>query len=80
MSKFELYRDGVHAAADARRFAQWSRWAPGGRLIATNAINAPVADLTRSRDHVDYLGADIAGSWRGGHHHSGPRRSPDASR
>ncbi|REO48313.1 bifunctional folylpolyglutamate synthase/dihydrofolate synthase, partial [Mycobacterium tuberculosis] len=63
MSKFEVLTAMAFAAfADAPVDVAVVEVGMGGRWDATNVINAPVAVITPiSIDHVDYLGADIAG-------------------
>lgn len=63
MSKFEVLTAMAFAAfADAPVDVAVVEVGMGGRWDATNVINAPVAVITPiSRDHVDYLGNDIAG-------------------
>ncbi|ORB83228.1 dihydrofolate synthase [Mycobacterium kansasii] len=63
MSKFEVLTAMAFAAfADAPVDVAVIEVGMGGRWDATNVINAPVAVITPiSRDHVDYLGHDIAG-------------------
>ncbi len=61
---------------------QWSRWAWWTLGSATNVINAPVAVTPDRIDHVDYLGADIAGIGPGRSIITGPptvRRTPSSS-
>ncbi|ORB58777.1 bifunctional tetrahydrofolate synthase/dihydrofolate synthase [Mycobacterium persicum] len=63
MSKFEVLTAMAFAAfADAPVDVAVVEVGMGGRWDATNVINAPVAVITPiSKDHVDYLGNDIAG-------------------
>ena len=63
MSKFEVLTAMAFAAfADAPVDVAVIEVGLGGRWDATNVINAPVAVITPiSIDHVEYLGADIAG-------------------
>jgi dihydrofolate synthase / folylpolyglutamate synthase len=63
MSKFEVLTAMAFAAfADAPVDIAVVEVGMGGSWDATNVINAPVAVITPvSVDHVDYLGADIAG-------------------
>ena len=63
MSKFEVLTAMAFAAfADAPVDVAVIEVGLGGRWDATNVINAPVAVITPiSVDHVEYLGADIAG-------------------
>jgi dihydrofolate synthase/folylpolyglutamate synthase len=63
MSKFEVLTAMAFAAfADAPVDVAVVEVGMGGSWDATNVINAPVAVITPvSVDHVDYLGADIAG-------------------
>lgn len=63
MSKFEVLTAMAFAAfADAPIDVGVIEVGLGGRWDATNVIDAPVAVITPiSVDHVDYLGADIAG-------------------
>ena len=63
MSKFEVLTAMAFAAfADAPVDVAVVEVGLGGRWDATNVINAPVAVITPiSVDHVEYLGADIAG-------------------
>ena len=64
MSKFEvLTATGIRRPSRMRpSTSPSSRSGLGGRWDATNVINAPVAVITPiSVDHVEYLGADIAG-------------------
>ncbi|OBK19510.1 bifunctional tetrahydrofolate synthase/dihydrofolate synthase [Mycobacterium asiaticum] len=63
MSKFEVLTAMAFAAfADAPVDVAVVEVGMGGRWDATNVLNAPVAVVTPiSVDHVDYLGADIAG-------------------
>ncbi|OBK21814.1 dihydrofolate synthase [Mycobacterium asiaticum] len=63
MSKFEVLTGMAFAAfADAPVDVAVVEVGMGGTWDATNVINAPVAVVTPiSVDHVDYLGADIAG-------------------
>ncbi|MDT5172996.1 MAG: dihydrofolate synthase / folylpolyglutamate synthase [Mycobacterium sp.] len=63
MSKFEVLTAMAFAAfADAPVDVAVVEVGMGGSWDATNVINAPVAVITPvSIDHVDYLGADIAG-------------------
>ncbi|MFV0493918.1 bifunctional tetrahydrofolate synthase/dihydrofolate synthase [Mycobacterium sp.] len=63
MSKFEVLTAMAFAAfADAPVDVAVVETGMGGRWDATNVLNAPVAVVTPiGVDHVDYLGADIAG-------------------
>lgn len=63
MSKFEVLTAMAFAAfADAPVDVAVVEVGMGGSWDATNVLNAPVAVITPiSVDHVDYLGADIAG-------------------
>ncbi|OBJ49016.1 folylpolyglutamate synthase/dihydrofolate synthase family protein [Mycobacterium sp. 1423905.2] len=63
MSKFEVLTAMAFAAfADAPVDVAIVEVGMGGRWDATNVVNAPVAVITPvSVDHVEYLGADIAG-------------------
>ncbi|KZS73498.1 dihydrofolate synthase [Mycobacterium kansasii] len=63
LSKFEVLTAMAFAAfADAPVDVAVIEVGMGGRWDATNVINAPVAVITPiSKDHVDYLGNDIAG-------------------
>src|SRR5579875_2534852 len=63
MSKFEVLTAMAFAAfADAPVDVAVIEVGMGGRWDATNVINAPVAVITPvSIDHVEYLGADLAG-------------------
>ncbi|WP_144205775.1 bifunctional tetrahydrofolate synthase/dihydrofolate synthase [Mycobacterium tilburgii] len=63
MSKFEVLVAMAFAAfADAPVEVAVVEVGMGGRWDATNVINAPVAVITPiGIDHVDYLGADVAG-------------------
>ena len=63
MSKFEVLTAMAFAAfADAPVDVAVVEVGLGGRWDATNVINAPVAVITPiGIDHVEYLGADIAG-------------------
>ncbi|MDP7704996.1 folylpolyglutamate synthase/dihydrofolate synthase family protein [Mycobacterium sp. TY815] len=63
MSKFEVLTAMAFAAfADAPVDVAIVEVGMGGSWDATNVLNAPVAVITPiSVDHVDYLGADIAG-------------------
>lgn len=63
MSKFEVLTAMAFAAfADAPVDVAVVEVGMGGSWDATNVLNAPVAVITPiSIDHVDYLGADIAG-------------------
>lgn len=63
MSKFEVLTGMAFAAfADAPVDVAVVEVGMGGSWDATNVLNAPVAVITPiSVDHVDYLGADIAG-------------------
>ena len=63
MSKFEVLTAMAFAAfADAPVEVAVIEVGLGGRWDATNVVNAPVAVITPiSVDHVEYLGADIAG-------------------
>jgi dihydrofolate synthase/folylpolyglutamate synthase len=63
MSKFEVLTGMAFAAfADAPIDVGVIEVGLGGRWDATNVVNAPVAVITPiSIDHVEYLGADIAG-------------------
>jgi dihydrofolate synthase/folylpolyglutamate synthase len=63
MSKFEVLTAMAFAAfADAPVDVAVVEVGMGGRWDATNVINAPVAVITPiGIDHVDYLGADLAG-------------------
>jgi dihydrofolate synthase / folylpolyglutamate synthase len=63
LSKFEVLTAMAFAAfADAPVDVAVIEVGLGGRWDATNVINAPVAVITPiSIDHVEYLGADIAG-------------------
>src|SRR6201996_2511328 len=63
MSKFEVLTGMAFAAfADAPVEVAVVEGGMGGRLYATNGINAPVAVITPiGIDHVEYLGDDIAG-------------------
>jgi dihydrofolate synthase/folylpolyglutamate synthase len=63
MSKFEVVTAmGFAAFADAPIDVAVVEVGLGGRWDATNVIDAPVAVITPiSVDHVEYLGADIAG-------------------
>jgi dihydrofolate synthase/folylpolyglutamate synthase len=63
MSKFEVLTGMAFAAfADAPVDVAVIEVGLGGRWDATNVVNAPVAVITPvSIDHVEYLGADIAG-------------------
>jgi dihydrofolate synthase/folylpolyglutamate synthase len=63
MSKFEVLTAMAFAAfADAPIEVAVIEVGLGGRWDATNVINAPVAVITPiSVDHVEFLGADIAG-------------------
>lgn len=63
LSKFEVLTAMAFAAfADAPIDVAVVEVGMGGRWDATNVVNAPVAVITPiGVDHVDYLGADIAG-------------------
>lgn len=63
MSKFEVLTAMAFAAfADAPIDVAVVEVGMGGRWDATNVVNAPVAVITPiSVDHVEYLGADLAG-------------------
>ena len=63
MSKFEVLTAMAFAAfADAPVDVAVVEVGLGGRWDATNVVNAPVAVITPiSVDHIEYLGADIAG-------------------
>ncbi len=82
MSKFEVLTAMAFAAfADAPVDVAVVEVGLGGRWDATNVVNAPVAVITPiSVDHVEYLGADIAGiaGEKAGIIHKAPDGSPDA--
>ncbi|AGZ49774.1 bifunctional tetrahydrofolate synthase/dihydrofolate synthase [Mycobacterium kansasii] len=81
MSKFEVLTAMAFAAfADAPVDVAVVEVGMGGRWDATNVINAPVAVITPiSKDHVDYLGDDIAGiaGEKAGIIHQAAEGSPD---
>ncbi len=81
MSKFEVLTAMAFAAfADAPVDVAVIEVGLGGRWDATNVVNAPVAVITPiSVDHVEYLGADIAGiaGEKAGIIHKAPDGSPD---